>query len=201
MMLDQNHSREDPDGWTVCHKSGWTSEKGAQGMIQSFVPQHPKGERSVSDSLVRITLCPRPVMGTRPSSAPISSHENPSNRQSNKNACFADHLLLLSYSGFVFPFRILFAGHRAECWALGQANRSLSCSHPATQNTRSVPPWQLWLPGGFMLPLAARTCPSRHHPWPRHLHPRRLPLRVCCMQLHTIRSDEQSPPAAPCALV
>lgn len=70
MTLDQNHSRGDPDGFTMCHKSGWTSEKGAQGIIQNFAPQHPKGEHDASDSPVRITLCPRPVAGPRPCSTP-----------------------------------------------------------------------------------------------------------------------------------
>jgi len=65
VTLDQNHSREDPDGLAVCHKSGWTSERAAQGMIQDLVLQHPKGGRGVWDSLVRITLCqqdPAPLL-------------------------------------------------------------------------------------------------------------------------------------------
>ena len=140
MTLDQNHSREDPDGLTMCHLSGWTSEKGAQGMIHNFVPQHHKGEHGVWDSPVRITLCPRPAVGARPCSTPACSHDNPSIRQSKKNACFADHLLLLAYCGFVFPFGILFSGHTAERWGLGQPNHSLLCCHPATQNTGFVPP-------------------------------------------------------------
>lgn len=68
----------------MCHKSGWTSEKAAQGMIQNFVPQHPKGERSAWDSLVRITFCPRPAVGARPCSAPTCFCNDPSIRQSNR---------------------------------------------------------------------------------------------------------------------
>lgn len=104
--------------------------KCAQGMIQNFVLQHPKEQHSVWVSLVRITLCLRPVAGARFCSAPTCSPGNPSTSQSKTNACFADHLLLLAYSGFVFNFRILFSGHTADHWALSQPNNSLLRCHP-----------------------------------------------------------------------
>ena len=131
----------------------------------------------------------------RPCSTPTCSHDDPSIAQLKKNTCFADQLLLLTYSGFVFPFRILFSGHTAERWALGQPNRSLLRSHPAIQNTRFVPPRQLWLPGGFAQFLAAGTCHPRHQHWPCRLHHHHLPLCVFRVLLYILLCEEQILPA------
>lgn len=125
----------------------------------------------------------------------LCSHDDLSIRQSRKNALFADHLLLVAFSGFVFPSDILFSGHTTERWACVQPNHSLLRRHSATQNTRFVPSWQLGLPGGFTPLLAAGTCLTSHHPWPCRLRAHQLPLRTRRTLPYVVRRQEQSPPA------
>lgn len=67
-------------------------------------------------------------------------------------ACFADHLLLLAYSGFLLPFGILFSGHTAELWDAVQLNHSPFHCHPAVQNTRFALSW---------LPVLSQFLPTR----------------------------------------
>lgn len=97
--LDQNHSREDPGGLTMCHKSGWTAEKGAEGMIQNFVLRHSKEERGIWDTPVTIALCPRPAVGGRPCSAPttISASGNQGKMPSLQTICYLWHSLVLFF--------------------------------------------------------------------------------------------------------
>lgn len=74
----------------------------------------------------------------------------------------------------------------------------LSC-HPSTQNTRFAPSWQIWLPWGLTLLLAAGICCSRHHSWSCHLCPRQLPLCIHCWCTSSAGKGKACPQCqAPC---
>lgn len=88
-------------------------------------------------------------------------------------ACFADHLLLLAYSGFVLRLGILISGHKAELWDVAQLNHSLLCRHAADKipglpclDYQSCP--NFCLPGGFTI-LQHPLCMGQAvcHPLPR----------------------------------
>lgn len=169
-------------------------------MIQNFV--HLKGEHGVWDSQVQIAFCPR--SGTQFHSFLLTRWSSIS-WSKKMPACFADHLLLLPYSGFVLPFGILFSGHTAELWDVAQLYHSLLCCHPADENTRLAPSW-LPVLSQFLTTRRlhntphSRICCSRRHLWPCHLCPHQHPLCMGCTLLYAICCWEQRLPTrqVPC---
>lgn len=195
MRLDRNHSREDPGGLTVCHKSGWTS-----GWFKtSYI-----SKRNMVSGIPR---CRLPfAQDQAPCSTPSCSHSDPASVNQRKclpalqTICYFCHTLALFYL-----LGSYFSGHTAELWDVAQLYHSLLCCHPADENTRLAPSWlpvlsQFLTTRRFHNTPHSRICCSRRHLWPCHLCPHQHPLCMGCTLLYAICCWEQRLPTrqVPC---
>lgn len=152
MRLDQNHSREDPGGLTVCHKSGWTS-----GWFKtSYI--------SKGNMVSGIPRCRLPfAQDQAPCSTPSCSHSDPASVNQRKclpalqTICHFCHTLALFYL-----LGSYFRGTRQNSETLPS---SITLCSAVTLQTKtpglphldyqSCP--NFWLPGGFTILLTAES--------------------------------------------